>query len=146
MKRQGVVITLAVLAGVAGALITLVAGFLTAWQCSSGEGGAPYVSPESPQADVCSATGDGIALIVLGIAAAGGLAVAAVFAGRAWIRGSQPGILFAVLVIGAALTPVPLTWLHNAPSDECTGETAEAYQAWLDAGGHGEPPADCATY
>lgn len=146
MKRPWFVVTLAALAGVAGGLIAIIGGFLTAWHCSSGDGGVPFVSPESPQADVCSWTGDGLGLVVLAIAAAAGIAVAAHRLGRAWIAGKRPAIVFAALAIGAVVAPIAILWIANSPSDECTGETAEAYEAWLDGGARGDPPADCATY
>ncbi|MGI8511856.1 MAG: hypothetical protein ACR2NH_04430 [Solirubrobacteraceae bacterium] len=34
----------------------------------------------------------------------------------------------------------------NAPSDECTGEQARAYDAWIEGGRNGERPADCESY
>ena len=139
-------IAFACVAGVAGGLVALVGGFLQIWHCSSGDGGYPYVSPESPQADVCSATGDGVLLIVLGVAAAAGLAVAAVHLGRAWIAGSRSPLAFVALTVAAALAPIVLIWAANLPSDECTGEKAEAFEAWSEAGGGGDPPFDCVTY
>jgi len=146
VKRPWFVVTLAALAGVAGGLIAIIGGFLTAWHCSSGDGGVPFVSPESQQADVCSWTGDGIGLIVLGIAAASGLAVAAYRLGRGWIAGARSPLAFAALTLAAALAPIALIWAANLPSDECTDETAQAYDAWAESGARGEPPADCATY
>jgi len=146
MKRPWVVIALASVAGVIGGLVALVGGFLMAWNCSSGDGGVPYVSRNSPQADVCSATSDGLLLIALGVVAAIGLAIAAVHAGRAWISGSRQIPLFVVLMAGAALAPVAILWIANAPSNTCTGEDKEAYDAWVEAGGRGNAPVDCAVY
>ncbi|HEX6115908.1 MAG TPA: hypothetical protein VFY99_02330 [Solirubrobacterales bacterium] len=146
MRRPWFVITLAAVAGAVGGLIAIVGGFLTSWNCSSGDGGVPYVSPRSPQADVCSATGDGLLLIVLGIAAAAGIAVAAYHVGRAWIAGGRPAIPFVALVVGAVVAPIAILWVANLPSNECTGEDAAAYDAWVEAGGRGDAPVDCATY
>jgi hypothetical protein len=146
MRRQGTVIALAIVTGIAGGLIAIVAGFLTVWNCSSGDGGAPFVAPDSPQAGVCSATGDGVLLVVLALAAAVGAAVAAYFAGAAWIRGARPGPAFAGLLALAVLAPIGLIWVANLPSDDCTGESAAAYDAWIQNGMRGEPPSDCETY
>jgi hypothetical protein len=141
-----VVITLASVAGVIGGLVALVGGFVMIWNCSSGDGGVPYVSPNSPQADVCSATGDGLVVVALGIVAAAGLAVAAVYAGRAWIARARRALPFVALVLGAALAPMALLWIANAPSNTCVGDDKEAYDAWVEEGGEGSPPVDCATY
>jgi hypothetical protein len=146
MKRPWLVIMLAAIGGVAGGLLALIGGFITAYNCSSGDGGVPYVSPESPQSGVCSATGDGLILVVLGIAAAAGIAVAAYYVGRAWLRGSKPVILFLALVAGTVVAPIAILWIANAPSNGCTGEKEEAYEAWVDDGGRGEPPYDCQIY
>ena len=146
MKRPWFVVTLVSLAGVAGGFIGLVGGFISATNCSSGDGGVPYVSPESPQSGVCSATGDGLFLIVLGIAAAAGIAVAAYHAGRSWLHGSRPAILFVALVAGAVVAPLAILWIANAPDNGCTGEKEEAYDAWVEEGARGEPPYDCQIY
>jgi hypothetical protein len=146
MKRPWVVITLASVAGALGGLLALIGGFVMIWNCGSGDGGVPYVSPNSPQADVCSATSDGLLVAAIGIVAAAGLAVAAVYAGRAWIAGARRVLLFVLLAIGAALAPMAILWVANAPSNTCVGEDKEAYDAWVDDGGHGSPPVDCAIY
>jgi hypothetical protein len=146
MKREWVVITLASVAGAIGGLIALSGGFAMISNCGSGDGGVPYVSPNSLQADVCAATGDGLLVAALAIAAAAGLAVAAVSTGRAWIGGRRRALPFIALVVGAVLAPIAVLWIANAPSDTCTGADKEAYDAWLEGGGEGEPPVDCATY
>jgi hypothetical protein len=146
VKRQWVVISLVIVAGVAGGLMALAGGFATVWNCSSGDGGSPFVSPQSPQADVCSATGDGLLLVVLALAAAAGIAVAAYRVGRAWLSGARPAIAFLALVLATVLAPFAVVWLGNQPSDECTGEDAAAYDEWVESGSRGDPPADCETY
>lgn len=146
MRRNWVMVTLVSVAGAVGALIALAGGFTTIWNCSSGDGGAPFVSPGSPQADVCSATGDGLLLVVLALGATAGVAVAAYYVGRAWLDGGRPAIAFLALVAATALAPFVVIWVANQPSDECTGDTAAAYDEWVESGSRGDPPADCETY
>ena len=65
--------------------------------CSSGDGGVPYVAEDSAQADVCDATGDGAFLTLGLLVAALTLLVLVHRLGAAWVRGARrPAAFFAL--------------------------------------------------
>ncbi len=137
---------LVALAGLAGGATIVFGGFIFVLHCSSGDGGEPYVARDSAQADVCGATGDGLLVVVIAIVALIALLVAAYTAGRAWVAGEASPLRIGALVLIAAISPIALITLANSPSDECGAEDLAAYEAWLDEGSRGDPPADCASY
>ena len=106
-----------VLGSVAGGLLALILGFLTVVECTSGDGGVPYAAPGSPQADLCSVTGDGLLLFAAIVAAVAGSATASYRRGQAWLEGRASPLAFVLLVALTVVAPMLLTWLFGLPSD-----------------------------
>ncbi len=146
-RGRRIALAVALAASVAIALLAAVfAFFYFGLHCTSGDGGAPYVASSSPQKTVCDATGDGAVLVVVFLVALVALPIAAWRSGRAWVgrRGSAlPAVL---LIVALPLAPPIFVALADLPSDICSSEQEAAYAAWLNRGGHGEPPYECETY
>ena len=117
MRSKPVVIVAVVLGAVAGGLLAVIFGFLIVLGCTSGDGGVPYTAPDSPQADICGATGDGLVLFAVIVAAVAGSATAAYLRGRAWLEGRASPLAFILLVALTVVAPMLLTWLFEIPSD-----------------------------
>jgi hypothetical protein len=146
MRSKATVIVAVVLGAVAGVLLTLILSFIFAVGCTTGDGGVPYISPDSPQADVCAAAGDGLALAALCLAAVAGATAAAYMRGRAWLEGRSSPIAFILLTLLIFVSPMFLTWLISLPADGCSDEELAAYEEWQETDGEGEPPYECQIY
>jgi hypothetical protein len=146
MRRGWVATLFVVLGGLTGAGATVVIGFLFAWNCSSGDGGVPFVAHDSPQTDLCGATGDGLLVAGVCLVAVAALAAAAYSEGRAWVQRRRSPWRFVALVIVVATIPVVLFLLASLPSSECNAEDQAAYEEWMAEGARGDPPAECARY
>lgn len=129
----------------AGLVTALVAWFVYAIHCTSGDGGAPYVAPDSARADACEVTSDGGLLALVSFGAVG---FAGFFAWRAAGRWAVAGgaVRLAGLVLLAAVSPLLLSWIASAPSSECSEDKEAANAAWEEAGQKGPRPYDCEAY
>jgi hypothetical protein len=131
---------------VAAIAISALLSFLYGFHCLSGDGGAPYIAGDSPQKDVCGATGNGLLVFVLMATAAGAFAYLASHLLARWRAGE--GSLFLSIAALAGIVAAPLLgfWAINLPSDGCSDEERAAVEEWERAGMSGEAPYDCDTY
>ncbi|HEY8001011.1 MAG TPA: hypothetical protein VID76_03670 [Solirubrobacterales bacterium] len=131
-----------VIAVVAGVAISLAMTLFQVIHCTDGDGGAPYVAGDSPQADVCGASGDGLLLLPLALILVAG---AALLARRAFAKpagdGGRTVAVVAALLLAPAL-PLLALLLINAPADVCSDEQLAAN----DAAAPGEAPYSCDHY
>jgi hypothetical protein len=144
--RRGAAWVLLLIAVVLGVLLTAVAALYAQIHCTGGDGGSPYVAGDSAQADVCSATGDGVGVLVAAVPL---LVLCGRFARRLLRAWQERGRSLAAALAAAAtlpLAPVVLAYAQNLPSDHCSKDDQAAYAEWLAADAQGPRPADCETY
>jgi hypothetical protein len=116
-------ITLLVVASVA---LTLLGSLLYGLHCTDGDGGVPYVARDSPQKDVCEATGNGGFLLAAMVALIAAFASAAWWAFKRWQAGAGRLAVFLLLMAGIAAAPLAAFLAANAPSDYCSDEQKQA--------------------
>jgi cytochrome bd-type quinol oxidase subunit 1 len=106
--------------------LTLLGVLLYGYHCTEGDGGSPYVARDSPQKDVCEATGDGAWLLAVMVLL---IAVFAFLAWRAfmgWRAGSRPRALLVAFLIAIPIAPLLAFLAANAPSDFCADAQEQA--------------------
>ena len=128
-----------------GVAATLFFSFITVLTCEDGDGGAPYVAVDSDQEAFCSATGNGLGLLVVALL---GIAVLAWVAWRRWKLVATGGavVLPVALLVATAAVPVPVAAAYNFPSDNCSDAEQASYDEWLYSKGRIDTPYECETY
>lgn len=130
-RRETPFLVAAVLAGVAGVIVTLAFTFFRVLDCTDGDGGVPYVARDSPRADVCHATGDGLALPPISAVLMG---LALWLAWRAFTRyrsgaGTRSAVLACALLIAVPIGPIAVGAAMSIPSSHCSEEQEAADDA-----------------
>jgi len=114
--------------------------------CSSGDGGVPYVAEDSAQADVCDATGDGAFLTLGLLVAALTLLVLVHRLGAAWVRGARRPAAFFALALVVAVLPAGTGIAMSSFSSECSPEKEAAWREYNRTGQGDGARFECAHY
>lgn len=144
--RRALVVAAAVVSGLAALVVAAFVAFLIGLHCTSGDGGAPYVAPDSAQATVCNVTGEGVLLTVVLLVAGLALIPLALRFGRAWAAGKPAVLSFVALLVVIAALPAGTLLVFVPFSSDCSAAEEAAVAEWQAAGGGGDPPYACETY
>jgi len=146
-KRRRTVVVLFAVAILAAAAVTLIGALLFGLDCEDGDGGVPFVARDSPQAGVCASTASGLGALAICALTAAAMALLAVKVGRRYTAERSGLLLLLASALAVPLAPLVALALLNAPSNECSGEKLDAYEAWVQGGGGPEAaPYECASY
>lgn len=66
--------------------------------------------------------------------------------GAAWAQRARGPAGFFALALVVAVLPAGTSLVMASASAECSAEKEAKWQEWLDAGGPGSPPYECASY
>jgi hypothetical protein len=140
-------LTLLVIACAGGVVAASLLGLLMAIDCAGGDGGVPYVAEDSPRAEVCAATGDGLLVFLVAIGLLAGAAILAWRLLRTWAEGRQGFLPALGPLLAMPLTPVLLfAVLSAAAPSTCSDEQLAAVDEWRAGGELGAPPYECDHY